>query len=71
MNIMDWLHQFYSMPVTLPLSLGALLVISVLVRHNVGRQVIIGLSLFLYLRYMVWHGIYTIPDHTLATMVVG
>jgi cellulose synthase (UDP-forming) len=68
---MEWFDQFFSLPITIPLSLGALLIISVRARHNVGRRVILGLSLFLYLRYMVWRGIYTIPDHTLATMVVG
>lgn len=68
---MDWLDQFYSLHVSIPLSLGALLVIGLLVRHNAGRQVILGLSLFLYLRYMVWRGLYTVPDQTLATMVVG
>lgn len=68
---MDWLDRFYSLPVAIPLSLGTLLVIGLLVRHNVGRQVILGLSLFLYLRYMVWRGLYTISDDTLATMVVG
>jgi len=68
---MSWLDQFYSLPVTIPLSLGALLVIGLLIRQNVGRRVILGLSLFLYLRYMVWRGIYTIPEQTLVTMVVG
>lgn len=70
-NNMYWLDLFYSLPVAIPLSLGALLVIGLLVRQNAGRQVILGLSLFRYLRYMVWRGIYTIPDQTLATMVVG
>lgn len=68
---MNWLDQFYSLSVSFSLSLGALLVIGLLVRQNAGRQIILGLSLLLYLRYMIWRGIYTIPDQTLAAMVVG
>ncbi|MDP1845686.1 MAG: glycosyltransferase, partial [Candidatus Moranbacteria bacterium] len=68
---MNWVNQFYSLPVTILLSLVSLFVISLLVWRNAGRGVILGLSLFLYLRYMVWRGIYTIPDETLTAMVVG
>lgn len=48
---MNWVNQFYSLPVTILLSLVSLFVISLLVWRNAGRGVILGLSLFLYLRY--------------------
>jgi hypothetical protein len=63
---MDWLDRFYSRPVAIPLSLGALLVIGLLVRHNVGRQAILGLSLFLYLRYL-WCGVGSTPFLTIRS----
>jgi len=62
---------FTACPLQSRYPLGLYSSFSVLVRQYVGLQVILGLSLLLYLRYIVWRGIYTIPDDTLATMVVG
>ncbi len=68
---MDWIDQFYSLPVTVPLSIGILAVIGLLVLRNAGHRIILGLSLFLYLRYIIWRVVYTIPDQSLAAIIVG
>ncbi|HET6676810.1 MAG TPA: glycosyltransferase, partial [Nitrospira sp.] len=57
---MAWLNEFYSAPVAVPLSLACLAIVSLLSWRKQGRQVILALTLFLYVRYLVWRGIYTL-----------
>jgi cellulose synthase (UDP-forming) len=57
---MDWLNEFYSAPVAVPLSLACLAIVSLLSWRKQGRQVILALTLFLYVRYLLWRGIYTL-----------
>jgi cellulose synthase (UDP-forming) len=57
---MMWLHHFYSSSVAIPLSLIILAVISLLSWRKRGRQVILALTLFLYVRYLMWRGLYTL-----------
>ncbi len=68
---MDWLNHIYSVPFSLSICLGTLLVVSLLSRYPRSRQFLLGLSALLYLRYMVWRGVYTLPTETLASVVVG
>ena len=57
---MAWLNEFYSAPVAVPLSLACLAIVSLLSWRKQGRQVILALTLFLYVRYLLWRGIYTL-----------
>lgn len=57
---MTWLNHFYSTSVAVPVSLGLLAVICVLSWKKQGRQLILALTLFLYARYMLWRGLYTL-----------
>lgn len=68
---MDWLDHFYSLPSTLSICLGGLLVIGLLSDSTRSRQIVLGLSMLLYLRYMIWRGAYTLPTETLAAVIVG
>lgn len=68
---MEWLDQFYSGPVSLSICLGLLLVIALLSNSVRFRQVVLALSVLLYIRYMIWRGVYTLPTDTLAMIVVG
>lgn len=57
---MSWLHGFYGTSVSVPLSLLVLAVIVLLSWRKMGRQVILALTLFLYARYLLWRGVYTL-----------
>ena len=57
---MMWLNHFYSSSVAIPLSLTILTVIGLLSWRKRGRQVILGLTLLLYVRYIAWRGLYTL-----------
>ncbi|MBI3807122.1 MAG: glycosyltransferase [Nitrospirae bacterium] len=57
---MTWLNHFYSSSVAIPLALCTLAVISVLSWRKRGHQVILALTLFLYARYLLWRGLYTL-----------
>lgn len=69
--MMEWLDRFYSVPLTVSLCLGALLVMAWLSNSGRARHLVLGLSLLLYVRYMVWRGVYTLPTETLASIVAG
>lgn len=57
---MNWLNHFYSSSVAVPLSLGLLAAVCLLSWKKTGRQVILALTLFLYARYLLWRGVYTL-----------
>jgi cellulose synthase (UDP-forming) len=68
---MAWLNQFYSSSVAIPLSLMVLAAISLLSWRKKGRQIILALTLFLYARYLVWRGLYTLNTADWAGLVIS
>ena len=68
---MDWLDHFYSAPLSLSICLGTLLIIGLLSPYPHSRKIVLGLSALLYIRYMIWRGVYTLPTETTASMIVG
>ena len=66
---MYWLAVFYSPVVSVALTLSILVVIVILERAGQGHQILLGLCLFLYVRYMVWRGLYTLNTEDLASTV--
>ncbi|HSB46198.1 MAG TPA: glycosyltransferase [Nitrospira sp.] len=68
---MTWLNQFYSSSVAIPLSLVALAVISLLSWRKRGHQVILALTLFLYARYLLWRGLYTLNNGDWPSFLVS
>jgi len=68
---MTWLNQFYASPVATPLSLLILAVITVLSWKKRGHQVILALTLFLYARYLLWRGLYTLNTDDWASLLVS
>jgi cellulose synthase (UDP-forming) len=65
------LDEFFSTPIAAGISTVVLLVIGLLTKNDRNRRWVLLLSLFLYLRYMVWRALYTLPTEDLGTMVVG
>ena len=68
---MTWLNHFYSSSVAIPLSLIILAVISLLSWRKRGRQVILALTLFLYVRYLMWRGLYTLNTTDWPGLVIS
>lgn len=68
MALMD---DFFSTPVAAGISGAVLFAIGLLLKQNRGQRWVLGLSLFLYARYMVWRLLYTLPTDDLASMSVG
>lgn len=68
---MTWLNHFYASSVAIPLSLVILALISVLSWRKRGRQVILALTLFLYVRYLLWRGLYTLNTADWPSLVVS
>jgi cellulose synthase (UDP-forming) len=68
---MTWLDHFYSSSVAIPLSLCILAVISVLSWRKRGHQVILALTLFLYARYLLWRGLYTLNTGDWESLLVS
>ena len=68
---MTWLNQFYSSSVAIPLSLVILAVISLLSWRKRGHQVILALTLFLYARYLLWRGLYTLNTGDWTSLLVS
>ena len=68
---MTWLDQFYSSSVAIPLSLSILAVIGVLSWRERGRQVILALTVFLFARYLLWRGIYTLNTSDWASLLMS
>lgn len=68
---MRWLDQFYGSPVAIPLSLVILTVIALLSWRKRGAQIILALTLFLYARYMLWRGLYTLNTGDWASFLMS
>lgn len=68
---MAWLDHFYSSSVAIPLSLVVLAVISLMSWRKKGHQVILALTLFLYARYLLWRGLYTLNTGDWASFLVS
>jgi len=68
---MTWLNHFYSSSVAIPLSLCILAVISVFSWRKRGHQIILALTLFLYARYLLWRGLYTLNTGDWESLLVS
>jgi cellulose synthase (UDP-forming) len=68
---MTLFHHFYSTSVAVPLSLVVLAVISLLSWKKRGHQVILALTLFLYARYLLWRGLYTLNTGDWTSLLVS
>jgi cellulose synthase (UDP-forming) len=68
---MKWFDQFYGSSVAIPLSLVILAVIALLSWRKRGAQVILALTLFLYARYLLWRGLYTLNTGDWASFLVS
>jgi cellulose synthase (UDP-forming) len=68
---MTWFNHFYSSSVAVPLSLVVLATISLLSWKKRGHQIILALTLFLYARYLVWRGLYTLNTGDWASLLVS
>jgi len=68
---MSWIDQFYSTPIAVPISILALLFIGILGLKGKGRQAMLGLTLFLYVRYLLWRGLYTLNTDDLAGTLIS
>lgn len=68
MGVIDYIAEH---PAACGLSAVVLLAIALLIRQGRGRRWVLGLSLFLYVRYMVWRVLFTIPTDDTAGFVVG
>jgi cellulose synthase (UDP-forming) len=68
---MTWFNHFYSSSVAVPLSLVVLAAIRLLSWKKRGHQVILALTLFLYARYLLWRGLYTLNTGDWASLLVS
>ena len=68
---MTWLDYFYSSSVAIPLSLSILTVIGLLSWRERGRQVILALTVFLFARYLLWRGLYTLNTSDWASLLMS
>src|SRR5215469_8967081 len=57
---MTWVDHFYSSSVAIPLSVLVLAIIGLLSWRKKWHQVILVLTIFLYVRYLLWRGLYTL-----------
>ena len=68
---MNWLDQIYGSSLAIPISLAVLATISLLSWRKKGRQIILALTLFLYGRYLVWRGLYTLNTDDWAGLLIS
>lgn len=68
---MTFIDTLFGTPIAAGLSGVALFAIGLLVKQNRGRRWVLGLSLLLYLRYIVWRALYTLPTDDLSSMIIG
>jgi hypothetical protein len=68
---MNWINDFYGSSIAIPLSVIALAVISLLSWRKRGHQIILVLTLFLYTRYLVWRGLYTLNTGDWPSLLVS
>ena len=68
---MTWLDHFYSSSVAIPLSLLVLAIIGLLSWRKKWHQVILVLTIFLYVRYLLWRGLYTLNTGDWTSFLVS
>ncbi len=68
---MEWLNQFYDNSIAVPLTLLILALISLLSWRRRGRQALLALTLFLYARYLLWRGVYTLNTEDWTGTVIS
>ena len=68
---MNALDQIYHSSWAVPISLVALATISLLSWRKKGRQIILALTLLLYVRYLVWRGVYTLNMDDWAGLAIS
>lgn len=68
---MTFIDTFFDTPVAAGVSALVLLAIGLLLKQERGRRWILSLSLLLYIRYMVWRALYTIPTDDVNSMIIG
>ncbi|GKS65492.1 hypothetical protein YTPLAS72_27960 [Nitrospira sp.] len=68
---MTLLDIFFDTPVAAGVSALVLLAIGLLLKRERGRRWILSLSLLLYIRYMVWRVLYTLPTEDTSSMIIG
>lgn len=68
---MTLIDNFFDTPIAAGISALALLAIGLLLKKDQGRRWVLSLSLLLYIRYMVWRALYTIPTDDVSSLVVG
>lgn len=68
---MTLIDTFFDTPITAGVSALVLLAIGLLLKQERGRRWMLSLSLLLYIRYMVWRGLYTLPTDDVTSMIVG
>ena len=68
---MTLIDNFFSTPIAAGISGLVLFAIGLLLKKERGQRWVLGLSLFLYVRYMVWRLLYTLPADDLSSMLVG
>jgi cellulose synthase (UDP-forming) len=68
---MTLVDSFFDTPAAAGVSALVLLAIGLLLKKERGRRWILCLSLLLYIRYMVWRVLYTIPSDDLSSLMIG
>ena len=68
---MNWLNPIYHSSWAVPLSIFALAAISLLSWRKKGRQIILTLTLLMYVRYLVWRGVYTLNTDDWAGLAIS
>jgi cellulose synthase (UDP-forming) len=68
---MSLIDNFFDTPIAAGISALALLTIGLLLKKDQGRRWVLSLSLLLYIRYMVWRALYTIPTDDVNSLVIG
>ena len=68
---MHWLEQVYGSSLAVPISLAILATISLLSWRKKGRQIILALTLLLYVRYLVWRGLYTLNTEDWTGLMIS
>jgi len=69
--MMALIDKFFDAPIASGVSALVLLAIGLLLKKEQGRRWVLSLSLFLYLRYIVWRALYTLPTEDPGSMIVG
>jgi cellulose synthase (UDP-forming) len=68
---MDIIEYITNHPIACGVSAVILLAIALLLRQPNHRRWVLGLCFVLYLRYIVWRLLYTIPTHDMPSLILG